>query len=157
MRISMIIAFFCFCHGISSQGVLPEILASSGDVFDNGNISLQWTLGEIIVGQKSTTQLQLDEGFQQFFETDMSTAVSNLTLDASVELFPNPAIDKLTLLIGSDKSYRYTIINLDGKRLVNGLVSKEKILEISTLPAGGYLIEIRNEERERGVYFFVKS
>lgn len=50
-----------------AQSVSPEVVSASGDYFDNGNVSLSWTLGEIATETYSNGNVILTQGFQQPF------------------------------------------------------------------------------------------
>lgn len=50
---------------ILAQSVSPQVVSSAGDYYDNGNISLSWTLGEIATETFSNGNIMLTQGFQQ--------------------------------------------------------------------------------------------
>ncbi len=61
--------FFCFVVlGFSqAQSIERQVLASTGTTITNGTISLDYTLGETIVGEKSNSTIILTQGFHQGF------------------------------------------------------------------------------------------
>jgi hypothetical protein len=61
--------FFCFIiFGVSqAQSIERQVLASTGTTITNGTISLDYTLGETIVGEKSNSTIVLTQGFHQGF------------------------------------------------------------------------------------------
>jgi hypothetical protein len=61
--------FFCFIiFGVSqAQSIERQVLASTGTTITNGTISLDYTLGETIVGEKSNSTIILTQGFHQGF------------------------------------------------------------------------------------------
>lgn len=50
---------------ISAQSIERDVVASSGDYFDNGSVSLSWTLGEIATETYTAGNVILTQGFQQ--------------------------------------------------------------------------------------------
>jgi hypothetical protein len=50
---------------VTAQSVSPEVTTSAGDYYNNGNISLSWTLGEIATETFSNGGVILTQGFQQ--------------------------------------------------------------------------------------------
>ncbi|RLD52070.1 MAG: hypothetical protein DRJ05_17775, partial [Bacteroidetes bacterium] len=50
---------------VTAQSISPEVIASSGDYYENANASLSWTLGEIATETYSAGGTILTQGFQQ--------------------------------------------------------------------------------------------
>lgn len=90
--------FFSFLILLFVQGqtISPEVIASAGDYFENGNGSLSWTLGELATETYSNGNITLTQGFQQsyminlsgidldllvYLEGPYSTSSSNMNID----------------------------------------------------------------------------
>ena len=67
--------------GIHSQSIERDVVASSGDYFENAGVSLSWTLGELAVETYTAGNITLTQGFQQPGGT-----VSGFALDLKVFL-----------------------------------------------------------------------
>ncbi|NOX47177.1 MAG: hypothetical protein GXO89_09395 [Chlorobi bacterium] len=67
---------------ISAQSVSPEVVASAGDYYENGNLSISWTLGEIATETYSNGGIILTQGFQQ----PVSVTIHGIDLDLLVYL-----------------------------------------------------------------------
>jgi len=50
---------------ILAQSVSPEVVSSAGDYYENANVSLSWTLGEIATETYTNGNIILTQGFQQ--------------------------------------------------------------------------------------------
>ena len=81
------------------------------------------------------------------FDIDESLSNSDFNFvnnnDFHVELFPNPAEDKLNLILPDYSNYNIKIFNLQGQKLIDRFSNnKEVIIDISTLEYGTYLLNI---------------
>ena len=81
------------------------------------------------------------------FDIDESLSNSDFNFvnnnDFQVELFPNPAEDKLNLILPDYSNYNIKIFNLQGQKLIDRFSNnKEVIIDISTLEYGTYLLNI---------------
>jgi len=64
------------------QSVSPDVIATSGDYFQNANVSLSWTMGELITETFSNGNIALTQGFQQ----PLSITIHGIDLDVLVYL-----------------------------------------------------------------------
>ena len=64
-KISIIIIGGLLSFAVTAQSLSPEVIASSGDYYENANASLSWTLGEISTETYSAGGNILTQGFQQ--------------------------------------------------------------------------------------------
>ena len=81
------------------------------------------------------------------FDIDESLSNSDFNFvnnnDFQVELFPNPAEDKINLILPDYSNYNIKIFNLQGQKLIDRFSNnKEVIIDISTLEYGTYLLNI---------------
>lgn len=65
-----------------AQSVSPEVVSSAGDYYENGNVSLSWTLGEIATETYTNGNVILTQGFQQPF----GITIHGIDLDVLVYL-----------------------------------------------------------------------
>ena len=79
---------------------------------------------------------------------DASTSIENSSLKNKIQLFPNPATDRVAISFEDIKNYHFTIYNLLGSMLYKQLlVDKINYIDIASLPKGTYLIQVRDEEQ----------
>ncbi|MFT4062571.1 MAG: T9SS type A sorting domain-containing protein [Edaphocola sp.] len=62
------------------------------------------------------------------------------------EVSPNPAKNIATVTLPEDKNGTYTISSIDGKTLSNGLVKNGTQINLSSLPAGLYVVRIAGND-----------
>jgi len=103
---------------IFGQSTSPELISNSGDYFDNGTNSLSWSIGECMTETYTNGNTKLTQGFQQD-RYEISTLIENLTDERQINIFPNPATDKIN--IEFSEIHENTIIQLfdiTGKELL---------------------------------------
>lgn len=82
---------------------------------------------------------------------------SNKQLDLNIQLFPNPTSDLLNISTGElFTDTEYTIYNVEGKLIENGLFTGHTSIDISTYENGTYFIEVATNEL-RDCLQFVKE
>lgn len=85
------------------------------------------------------------------------TAVQGISFSQVASIFPNPATNFLTLDVSSDKIKTATISDMSGRMISSFEVTgQRKTINISSLPAGQYMLQLAGEEG-RAATKFVKQ
>jgi len=74
--------------------------------------------------------------------TQVLTSINNLILQ-NVELFPNPSENYLNIKVLEKGAIFYKIYNTNGNAIINNSLSNGENIDISIIPSGIYIIEIR--------------
>ncbi len=77
----------------------------------------------------------------------------------SPQLFPNPASDRLVVKgLPSRETYRYLVVSAAGQQLRRGRVTdSDRFIDVRTLPAGVYFLQLRGDDGATGISRFVKQ
>ena len=76
------------------------------------------------------------------------TSTKNLSIENSIEIFPNPANDLLNVKFKNSKAKTISILNLEGRELFRKKVNNQLIeLEVNGLEKGIYFLKIRMDEK----------
>lgn len=80
----------------------------------------------------------------------VTTGISLATLERDgVKIFPNPAFKFITVQLEENKSATVSLNNLEGKLVMQKIISQsENQIDISLLPKGNYLINIKSDKGE---------
>jgi hypothetical protein len=121
--------------GQYSGNIIPgPVVATSGSVF-------------IVWHTNSTTNLQ---GWSLSYEVD-NTGIPDNSPVHSLDIYPNPATDKLNVVSNSesDGTMEISLINLTGQVVLNDLSENSagnyhSVLDVKTLPAGIYFLELKS-------------
>lgn len=143
--LGLILAF----ESISAQSLDRWVVSSQGGEQTQSGLSLEFTVGEAVVGTLGSSNTSLTQGFNQVVLDTQSSAVRNLGYSAEIKVYPNPATDILTIESGIEA--KVEILDCTGKVILgNQAVSADGStdVQINTLAAGIYLLHIRGSDGE---------
>jgi hypothetical protein len=156
MKIKLIaIGFLISCGNSWSQTQLsPQVFASQGNNFKNGQFEISYTIGELAaVSTLSVSSFTLTQGFHQ---TDKFTVafVEDINSTWEASLFPNPVNDQLNLKIETSAFAELEAKIFDATGRIVAAYSNLKCLPgsiqfpISTngFAAGAYLMRINSKK-----------
>lgn len=105
------------CYG---QSISSSVIATAGGSSEAGGINLSWTMGELAIETFSTDNLVLTQGFQQGYY-EITSIDDPLTKLIDLQIYPNPAIDFINILIENHdaKSIKIELYSIDGKLVTN--------------------------------------
>lgn len=144
---------FLLCHNFCSysQSVQRDVLSSAGGVGNNGSITLQSNLGELMIETYSNTQHTITQGFEQ---PDPSI-LTNITLKDRVlnpRVLPNPVREKLSIDLDQidPKDIIVDVYDVLGKIITTEFtktINSDEMLELQFEYAdpGIYFVRIRSE------------
>jgi hypothetical protein len=157
-----VIVFFSmalFSFSMWGQSLSPTVVASAGDYFDNGTVSISFTVGEVAVTTLEAGDVILTQGFQQPFELDV-TAVDDQEISWSVKTYPNPVKGNLHVKFTLEKPDDFTVVVMDltGKKVfikkyTQVRSGEVKDIDFQNFAPGIYLISLTSEDKSvRKIY-----
>ena len=148
MKPLLLSLLFSIVLNVSAQSFIPDVIVASGDVFENNDISLSWTIGENIIESFSETDLIILNGFYEF---DFSDERYN-TLDENnfeIEVFPTITQDIIQIHFSNAFTLGFTacIYDLTGKKVdEEEIVLEQTQIDLSMLAPGFYFLSIFDNE-----------
>ncbi len=87
------------------------------------------------------------------------TGVNDISLAGTPEwrIFPNPANNFVTIEIPSDELVTYTIMNVQGQKVLTGVAQRGQSISTTDLPSGIYIVRIANGTTTYGAQKFIKK
>jgi len=82
-------------------------------------------------------------GFTYERSTDQSLSTNELELKNSIKLFPNPSSEFIKVS-GLTENQKYTIYNILGAEIKNGLISNNEQIDISNFTKGMYFLKFKD-------------
>ena len=144
-----------YCSDLFGQSLERQVIGSSGGYSIASWGSLSSTSGEPIKNTFTNTSHVLTQGFQQPNQSDLKT--SNVTIGiTSIEVFPNPADDKINVVINfqnSTRQYSAGIVDLLGQKIfaasvINVTGKKMSIsFDLKNIASATYYIVVTDEQR----------
>ncbi len=127
--------------GFVNYAAYTSMFAISSSSNSGNGILTAWFDGNDIIYKESPNFIQ--------FRT---TGVNNTgRLAAAITTYPNPAREKL-YVNGAGNTSSYTITSLSGATVSSGMY-RENGIDIRALPAGMYILQLRENEQTRSVTF----
>jgi hypothetical protein len=80
---------------------------------------------------------------------------ANLSQDAKIRIYPNPAVNSLTIS-GIEENTQVCIFDKLGRKILVETISQETDIDISSLEIGNYFVQISNKEGN-SVFYIVKN
>jgi spore coat protein U-like protein len=123
---------------------------SGGEATGSGG-SVSYSVGQVVYTTNSGSSGTVAQGVQHAYEISV-VGVNNTQSNISLNAYPNPATDVLTLQISNynNEKLMYQLYDLNGK-----LISSEQIgasqtqINTATLPKATYFIDVLNQENKK--------
>lgn len=155
-KIISFLIIICCAINLYSQSIERYTISSlGGSYFDGSSFEMDFTMGEMATTTLSNANNTLTQGFQQPFTNTFVVISEDSDEPSLVSVFPNPAIDQLTIQIEGNeaKEYSLTVYNMLGQVALcatansdlNGYTQIQ--LDISSLSTGNYYLRIFNDDR----------
>jgi hypothetical protein len=135
-----------------AQSLTPQVIASAGNYFDNGTVSLSWTLGEPVIETYTSANTILTQGFHQpeLLTVGIATVMPRNTF---MSIYPNPTMHNVTFDL---KYFDNAIIKIDIINNLGQIVSSQNIdvkkehlsshvLNMNHLASGMYQIRVTDK------------
>lgn len=135
------------------------LFAQRGNVTAGGNASgtggtVSYSIGQIFYSSPSGTSHKIVQGMQQPYEISVVNAIeetkeSAIVLSASV--FPNPAIENLTLKIENSnlKKLSFELYSAQGKLLLSKQIDTDQTqIEVAQLASADYILKVYEGTKE---------
>ncbi len=140
------LVFFCaFLHG---QTLSPDVISTSGSYDQGPEISLSWTLGEIMTETLDGSGCMLTSGFQPYL-VGIVAVIHDSKQDFELNIFPVPASHFLTVQTGASLQglLNLNLLDLNGKSVMLKRIDKGSIsIDLSFLQSAEYILQITDEE-----------
>jgi hypothetical protein len=108
-----------------------------------GSISFQSTynnVDEIRITANGVASIEIDD----IIASSPTLGINNLSLkDKPTIIYPNPSKNSIQLS-GLDKNEKYTIYNIIGRQIKNGIIANNDKIDIRNLTNGLYLLKFKN-------------
>ena len=141
-----------------SQTISKQVIGTAGKTQTNSNLKISWTTGEPVVGLMTVNgRNQLANGYYPALNLQ-TLSIEDNALEAQIKVFPNPTSQSLYVSHPELNSFGIQIVDLNGKQVYSGTISKEQPLDVSNYSQGMYLVTIENKEtNKKNTYKIIKK
>jgi hypothetical protein len=100
---------------------------------------------------------QLGNGYYPALNLQALSVEDNV-LDVQIRVYPNPTSQLIYVMHPNMNSFGITIVDLNGKQLYQGTISKDEPVDVSTYTQGIYLVTVENKEtQKKNTYKIIKK
>ena len=133
----------------------PSVVSSAGQSFANGNVIIDFTLGEITIATFTSGNTILTQGFHQ---DNLSVHTLTHNLNIKTKVYPNPTSNILIIELDKNIDGELLVYDTNGKLVITDKLvdQKQKQLNFSSLKQGNYFLHINSANR-KSVYQINKS
>ena len=141
-----------------SQTISKKVIGAAGKTQSNSNLQVSWTLGEPVVGLMTASgRNQLANGYYPALNLQVLSVEDN-AIEAQIKVFPNPTSQFLYVTHPELIAFGINIVDLNGKQVYSGTISKEQPLDVSNYSQGMYLVTIENKTtKQKNTYKIIKK
>lgn len=133
-----------------------EVVATQGNSYINGSISMDFTIGEVIIDTGNSGSTYVTQGLHQ--TTWIITSMDDFSPSFDVTVFPNPSADVLNIQTSKFEDVMYILYDLKGGEVKRGVLSsKETSIQVSGLLSGSYSIILRDSTQNLKSFKVVKT
>ena len=144
MKTFLMMTLLCAASMLAAQSMSPQLLSSSGYHQAEGEYSMTWSLGEMVIHTVTSGDggHKLTQGFQQ---PDDVLLISTTTVESDYQLsvFPNPTTHMLTLQTDATTSLHIHLFDAVGRLLMHDVMNNpQHELDVSSLASGTYFLRL---------------
>lgn len=121
------------------------VIASGGGSFSSVDLMVDHTIGEVMVSTQSSVNLNITQGFHQYYESPNAVAEQNLV--ANFALYPNPVKDELMISFTADKKSHWKV------QIMSQLGNEMTAKELSFSAGEKKQLKVNCTNYAQGVYF----
>ncbi len=139
---SMLLSTYMF-----AQQVAPQVVATSGNVSQQSNVTMSYTIGEPVIQTATDGTTILTQGYQQpHYNVTLLPQYQNILPDINV--FPNPTADQLQISFDMDKRANVivTLLDMAGKQIqvkeFDAMPQSTLTLPMQQVATGKYMLRI---------------
>jgi len=148
---------------VSNQGHAQQATTSSGGDASGSGGSVAYSVGQIVYTTNSSANGSLIQGVQQPFEISITTGLTETGIHLSINAYPNPTIDYLTLIVDAstvlvNQSMSYQLYDISGKLLEsNTIASSSTSIEMKQLATATYFLKVFDKHKEVKTFKIIKT
>lgn len=140
MKKILTIAVILFGSQAIAQTIVKSSIDSGGENVSNGNIQVLYTIGEVVVGENTSGNIILSEGFISS-STAIPLSANDYKLLNNFLLYPNPTYGKVYVKGDYTKIKKIETYSITGKKLLS-LNSNFRQIDVSTFSSSVIFIKI---------------
>jgi len=135
-----------------AQNFSPDVISSAGETFQNNEVQLDWTLGEVMTATLENNTNILSQGFQQpYLEITSINKLSSAF--GNIKIFPNPTHDWINfdLTLNQNTTVLIRLFDTNGKLIWENKKQETLItdkLNLKYFSSGNYILNFSCDKEQ---------
>jgi len=151
-KTSIIIALFSAVTGFSQTSIVKSSIDNGGASTQAGNLSMVYTIGEVVLQEHNTNNLSISEGFIHPKLAE-GVGIKDYNTLNNVTIYPNPTTDYIS--INSNEELEIKVMDENGKLIHTQNNKHNQTVDFRSFARGIYFIILKNEENKEAKTFRV--
>ena len=141
---------FCLPGNLLAQEVERDVLSSAGKIQSNSTISMEWTLGEVMIDSYEEGGLVLTQGFHQSDNIITGVAEAYSKSKTIVDIYPNPSQGVLNIQIKDNTTLSSArLYDMLGNLLIHRVYTQhvdKNSISLNAFADGTYLLKLEFDD-----------
>lgn len=151
---SLLLLIFLFIYHTS---ISQELISTSGNSHQNGDMQITWSLGELMIETFSSPGNSLTQGFNQP-QLTVTNVQANELAEINVLLYPNPTHSFINIQLDEYRDTKFYIYTIDGRLLVSEKIASDiTTIDLQQFNSGIYLVKILHDRSLLKTYQVIKK
>lgn len=125
-------------------GFSQETVVTAGGDVESSDGFISYSIGQVFYVTIEDESYSVAQGIQHAYDVEVLSSVE-VNIEIDLVVYPNPTTDVLNLKIESpnDQSISYQLVDLQGKLILNDVVTEETTqLNMTTLETSSYILNV---------------
>ena len=152
------VALLLVGFGITTVQAQQATGATGGNASGSGG-TVSYSVGQIVYTTNTGSDGSVAEGVQQAYEI-FSVGIIDTELNISLQVYPNPTTDFLTLNVGKAaiSNLNFQLYDITGKLIENKkITSTTETIRMENLPSATYFLKVVNNNKEVKTFKIIKN
>ena len=153
------IALLLFGFAIVTAQAQQATTATGGTALGSGG-TVAYSVGQVVYTTNTGSNGSVAQGVQQPYEIFVELGVEDPKISLTMQAYPNPTIDTLTLNVGNNElsNLNFQLIDLNGRVIENRIISNAiETIGMENLAAAVYFLKVTRSNKEIKTFKIIKK
>lgn len=159
MKQLFLTALFLFGFAIQTAEAQQTTTTSGGTASGSGG-TVAFSVGQVVYTTNTGSNGSVAQGVQQPYEISVVLGLEDPEISLTMQAYPNPTIDNLTLNVGNNElsNLNLQLIDLNGRLIENRIISNAiETIRMENLAAAVYFLKVTRSNTEIKTFKIIKK
>ena len=137
-----------------------QATTTSGGIASGSGGTVAYSVGQVVYTTNTGSNGSVAQGVQQPYEISVVLGVENPEISLTMQAYPNPTIDNLTLNVGNNQlsNLNLQLFDLNGRLVENRIISNAiETIGMENLAAAVYFLKVTRSNTEIKIFKIIKK